>query len=30
MAITPEQIKQLRDYYADLEMDTSTIEKSII
>jgi hypothetical protein len=29
MAITPEQIKQLRDYYADLEMDTSTIEKNL-
>ena len=29
MALTPEQIKQLRDYYADLEMDTSTIEKNL-
>jgi hypothetical protein len=29
MALTPDQIKQLRDYYADLEMDTSTIEKNL-
>jgi hypothetical protein len=29
MALTPEQIKQLRDYYADLEMDTSIIEKNL-
>jgi hypothetical protein len=29
MALTSNQIKQLRDYYADLEMDTSTIEKNL-
>jgi hypothetical protein len=29
MALTPEQIKQLRDYYATLEADTSTIEKNL-
>jgi hypothetical protein len=29
MALTPEQIKQLRDYYADLEMDTSAIERNL-